>query len=103
MFGEYLRSLREAKGYTLRDFAKEMGIVASYLSDIERDCRNVPNYEMLEKISTKLGLTEAERNKLFALAINDKSNLPPDIIEAIRKDPNIFSVIRMFCNSSIVH
>jgi transcriptional regulator with XRE-family HTH domain len=46
---------RLSKGFTLRAFAKEIGVSASLLSLIEQD-KQVPQKELLVLITTKLGL-----------------------------------------------
>ena len=46
-FGTYIRSLRLYRGFGLRELARQLGISAPYLSDLEKDKRgrrnNKPN------------------------------------------------------------
>jgi transcriptional regulator with XRE-family HTH domain len=51
--GQEIRRLRIKAGYTLTRFAKELGITAPYLSDIEHDRRR-PSEEKLRQIAEKL-------------------------------------------------
>ena len=53
--GQYIRNER-INYMSLRSFAKELGVSASYLSDIERDRRNV-NKAMIMRIAVSIGRT----------------------------------------------
>jgi transcriptional regulator with XRE-family HTH domain len=57
-FGQMIRSLREEK-YTLREAARQMGISASYLSDIERGNRSCSD-AMLVKLADLLNFDYEE-------------------------------------------
>ena len=70
-FGTYLRSLRLAKGYGLRSFARQVGLQPSNLSLIESSRQAPPrNNRVLARIAEALNLTEDSRGwtKLFELA-----------------------------------
>ncbi|MDH5525756.1 MAG: helix-turn-helix domain-containing protein [Nitrospirota bacterium] len=54
-FGPMLRSLRNSKGYRLREFAKMVGISAAYLSQIERGEARPPREERVRTIARALG------------------------------------------------
>ena len=62
--GIKIKELRKSKSLTQDEFAKQIGISRTYLSDIENN-RKSPTVETLEKI--------AERSKCF-LTINFQSN-----------------------------
>lgn len=68
--GKKIRELREAKGYTLREFALQAGISSPFLSDLERDKRR-PTDETLMAIAKKLSVTFEELKK-FDGRINDE-------------------------------
>lgn len=53
--GEWLRDARLDKDTSLRTFAKNLGITAPYLSDIEND-RRVPAEDVLKKLTDALDL-----------------------------------------------
>jgi transcriptional regulator with XRE-family HTH domain len=63
-FGDVIRETRVAAKKGLREFARELGITPSYLSDIEND-RRVPAEDVLGKIAQALGL---DFDELMALA-----------------------------------
>lgn len=43
-YGKILRKIRIDKGLTIAQMAKAIGITSAYLSTIERDNRNIPEY-----------------------------------------------------------
>lgn len=52
--GERIRELREAKDYSLREFARELNLSPSFFSDIELG-RRFPSDEVLTRIAKELG------------------------------------------------
>lgn len=66
-FGQYLRSLRESRKVSLREFAKYMRWSAAYQSDIELSRRGAVSYDNIVKIMDYLELTELEYYTLLAL------------------------------------
>ena len=53
-FGQLLRNLRECDGITLTDLAAKIGVSKQYLSDIERDRRDV-SFAFAKKVSDAMG------------------------------------------------
>ena len=62
-FGEFLQKKRLENEITLRKMAELIGITAPYLTDIEKDRRNPPEIQKLDKIAEILSLTEEEKEK----------------------------------------
>lgn len=58
-FGEQVRSLRKAKGFSQEEFAHECGLHRSYMGDIERGERNL-SIDNIAKIASPLGVTISE-------------------------------------------
>lgn len=54
--GERIRELREVADKSLRELAREVGVSAAFLSDIELG-RRYPSDDVLDKIARKLGTT----------------------------------------------
>ncbi len=79
-FGETIKRLRKSKQLGLREFAKKVGISATYLSKMERGLDPPPAEDKIAKMAQLLG---ADQNKLFALA----GKLPPEFGEAFNKNP----------------
>ncbi|GAW93138.1 helix-turn-helix domain-containing protein [Calderihabitans maritimus] len=57
--GSYLRSLREERGYTLREFAEKAGISPAYLSQIENN-QKTPSIKTLQKLARALNLDKEQ-------------------------------------------
>lgn len=61
-FGERVRDLRKAQGYSQEGFAAECGLDRTYIGGIERGERNVA-LRNIEVIAEALGLTVAQLTK----------------------------------------
>lgn len=58
-FGDRLRALRTAAGYSQEGFANHIGLDRSYFGGLERGQRN-PTLDVMVKIAAGLGVTVAE-------------------------------------------
>jgi transcriptional regulator with XRE-family HTH domain len=87
-FGETIKQLR-LKRFGLREFAKRVGISATYLSKMERGLDPPP---VEEKIIRMAEVLEADPNKLLALA----QKLPPDFKKAFTKNRTYTSKLPEF-------
>ena len=96
-FGSYIRGLRIENKIGQRELAKKIGIAASYLNDIEKDKRTAPKNDVIKKIASIL---KTDLNLLNDLVGNSKKDLAPDIIDYIKKNPEIVSLIRSFKNNN---
>ena len=97
-FGTYIRELRINSKIGQRELAQKIGVAASYLNDIEKNKRSAPKLIVIKKLSLIL---KTELNLLNDLAGNSKKTLAPDIIEYIKKNPNIVSLIRSLKNNNL--
>ena len=61
-FGQRVRELRSAQGYSQETFAHEVGLDRTYVGGIERGERNVA-LRNIEKIATTLGISISELTK----------------------------------------
>lgn len=95
-FGKYLRSVRQAKGISIRQLAKEVDKTPTYLSDIENGHNKPPEKELLETIIQKLNLDASPKVKtaLFDLAAKDRNDIPADIKEHILNNKPLLALIR---------
>ena len=95
-FGNYLRTVRQAKGISIRQLAKEVHITPTYLSDIENGNNKPPEKELLEIIIQKLNLNDFPNVKtaLFDLAAKDRNDIPADIKEHMLNNKPLFDLIR---------
>ncbi|HHW54909.1 MAG: helix-turn-helix transcriptional regulator [Bacillota bacterium] len=53
-FGEYLKKLREKRGFSIRKLALAAGVSNSYLSQIETGQRGIPSHRILWKLARPL-------------------------------------------------
>ena len=95
-FGNYLRAVRQAKGISIRQLAKEVHKTPTYLSDIENGHNKPPEKELLEIIIQKLNLDDFPNVKtaLFDLAAKDRNDIPADIKEHMLNNKPLFYLIR---------
>lgn len=59
-FGEQLRRLRQAEGFSLDDLASASGISRAYLWKLERKPDANPSLELLQKLAGALGTTVSD-------------------------------------------
>ena len=97
-FGLFIRELRIKHGFGQREFAKKIGIAASYLNDIEKEKRSAPKQIVIKKISNLLKTNIDNLNDLAGLS---KKEVAPDIGEFIEKNPQIISLVRSIKNNNL--
>lgn len=90
-FGNYLRNLRESKGFSLRELAKQLALSAPYLNDIEKDKRRAPRIEIVRLIKIIL---EADSEIIYDLAGKSRNTIPSDIEDLLIAKPDIVSFLR---------
>ena len=87
-----------------KTFAELLEISPAYLSSLEKESRQPPSNELLEKIAAILGLSTDERYQLFDLAGKDKNpkEISKDLTDYIYQNPQILELLRyaMKCNLS---
>ena len=74
--------------------AKLIGITAPYLTDIEKDRRNPPEIQKLDKIAEILSLTEEEKAVMFDLAGKQRNSVAPDLPDYIMKRDYVAAALR---------
>src|SRR5690349_9914176 len=74
-FGQLLRSKREAKGISLTEMAKKMGISASYLSDVELGRRDPWHLERTVAWVTHLGGSETDLQEVLEAMVRGKRSI----------------------------
>lgn len=85
-FGERIRELRHAKGYSLRQLAPVVGVGFSYLSKVENgrlDFDGSPSESLIHRLADAL---DADEDELLLLA--DK--VPASIRSQMRQNPELF-------------
>ena len=85
-FGKYLSALREGKDVTLRELARQIGVSAAFLSDVEKDRKPPLTAERLVKVVTTLHLSKEEADQLNIIAGKQKGTIAPDLPVYIMND-----------------
>ena len=95
-FGQYLRSVRQAKKISIRQLAKAVSKTPTYISDIEKGNNKPPERELLDRIIAALHLKEFPdiRNRLYDLAAKERKDVPADIKEYLMENESILKIIR---------
>ena len=96
LFGQYIRSLREARSLGLRQFARDVGMQPSNYSNMENGFLQAPGDAALKRMCAALGLAEgtAEQTKLFDLAAKSRKEIPLDIRDFIKTHPLVPAMLR---------
>jgi HTH-type transcriptional regulator, competence development regulator len=77
-FGQYIRRRRMEKQFTLREFARLVGVSPTYMSQVEQDVADPPTAERVRKMAE---LLDENADELIAMA----GRLPEDLPEIIQK------------------
>ena len=85
-FGKYLAKLRENNHVTLRELARQIGVSAAFLSDVEKDRKPPLTAERLEKVVVALHLSKEEADELNIIAGKQKGTIAPDLPAYIMND-----------------
>ena len=90
-FGTYIRSLRLHCGFGLRELARQLGISAPYLSDLERDKRSAPRGDLVRNI---IKILDADSEIIYDLVGKSRNTIPSDIEDLLIAKPEIISLLR---------
>ena len=82
-FGAFLTAKREERDLTLREMARQMGVSAPFLSDVEKDRTNPLTKDRLDKVAEILHLDTDEKTAMFDLVGKQKNTVAPDLPEYI--------------------
>ena len=85
-YGAFTRRLREEKNFGLREFAKLLGVSATYVSQVERDELPPPAEERVVKTAELLGV---DRDELMARA----GRVSRELEDIIRDKPKAAAVL----------
>ncbi|MBT2641728.1 helix-turn-helix domain-containing protein [Bacillus sp. ISL-41] len=95
-FGEYLRSLRKRKGLTINQLEELSGISNAYISQIETGKRRTPSPEILQKLSSHLGVShEHLMQKAGYMQNTVEHHSPYDLLQILQQDEVYFSGIKL--------
>ena len=88
-FGDRIRELRKAKGYSLRQLAPLVGVGFSYLSKVERgrlDFEGTASESLIHRLADVL---DGDEEELLIFA----GRIPDSIVDRIREQPELFRVL----------
>ena len=92
-FGEYLKSLREAKNLSFRKLEALSGVSYVYLSQIENGKRGIPSPDILKKLVAPLGVTYKELMQAAGY-LGEDSSADSSVFDLQREWPEIAGVLR---------
>lgn len=104
VFGDFLREMRLNAGYSLRSFAKEVGMQPSNLSLLENNKVNPPrDKDILFKLAEALKLKQGTKDwgDFFDLAVQDVDRLPADIADDKHVRDLLPVMLRTVANSKL--
>ena len=93
-FGQLLTQFRSRNNYTLRGFAKTLGITPAYLNDVEKGRRKPFSIEIINKASSLLDLSSEETEMLLDLAGSEHQTIAPDVIQYISSNSQFATAFR---------
>ena len=93
-FGDFIVAKRLERGISLRKMAELIGVSAPYWSDIEKNRKNPPSLDKLERIASILLLTEEEKSQMLDLAGSDRDTVAPDIPAYIKDNDYVAAALR---------
>lgn len=94
-FGSELLRLLKLKQISQQEVAKGLKVDRAYMSRVVNEVTgHVPTEDRIAHIAILLKLSERERDGLFFAA----GKMPPEVIQAMRRDPSLFSLVRNATN-----
>lgn len=83
-FGAFLFAKREERDISLREMARQLGVSAPFLSDVEKN-RSAPLiHERLEKAAEILNLSKEEKSEMYDIVGKQRDSVAPDLPEYIK-------------------
>ena len=93
-FGELLAALREEHDFTLRELARQLGVSAPFLSDVEKN-RSAPlTKDRLDKVAEILHLNTDEKTAMFDLVDRQRNTVAPDLPDYIMGRDYVAAALR---------
>jgi len=93
-FGAFLTAKREERDLTLREMARQMGVSAPFLSDVEKDRTAPLTKDRLDKVAEILHLDVDERTAMFDLVGRQRKTVAPDLPDYIMGRDYVAAALR---------
>jgi len=94
-FGSFISARRRSKDITSLEMSEMIGLSPQYYCDIEKNRRNPPDREVLEKIAFVLRLVSEEMSLFYDLAGKARSEVPADLPEYITEHEVVRFALRL--------
>lgn len=93
-FGAFLTAKRKEHDLTLREMARQIGVSAPFLSDVEKDRTAPLTKDRLDKVAEILHLDVDERTAMFDLVGRQRNTVAPDLPEYIMGRDYVAAALR---------
>lgn len=93
-FGQYLRSLRNDRGYSLRELASQIEITPYYLCYIENGTKSNPSIKVISRLFKTLKMNKNEIELFLDLHAKANDCVSLDIIQYIMEHDEIREAVR---------
>lgn len=93
-FGAFLSEKREERDISLRELARQLGVSAPFLSDVEKN-RSAPFIqERLEKAAEIMHLSIEEKTQMYDIVGRQRDSVAPDLPEYIKGRDYVSAALR---------
>jgi transcriptional regulator with XRE-family HTH domain len=96
-FGVFLTNKRKEKGFTLREFARQVGVSPEYLCNIEKCRRAAPAQDVLARFENVLELSKEDTERMYDLAMyskNTENAVPEDLTGFLNDNRVVLTALR---------
>lgn len=93
-FGEFLFAMREKYNLTLRELARQLGVSAPFLSDVEKNRTSALTKDRLDKVAEILHLSPDEKTTMYDLAGKQRNTIAPDLPDYIMGRAYVAAALR---------
>lgn len=93
-FGEFLTAKREERKITMREMARQLGISAPFLSDVEKNRTAPLTAERLERVAGILNLSSEEKAYMYNMVGKQRDSVAPDLPEYIKGRDYVSAALR---------
>lgn len=73
-FGDYIESIRQASGKSLRETAKAIGVSPQFYSEVEKDRRCAFTADRLDNLKSFLGMSEEQATEMYNKAAESRKS-----------------------------
>lgn len=93
-FGRFIDQKRQALQISARELAMRVGVSAMYICDIQRDRKQPPARELLDRICRTLELEDEEKDLYYDLAAKGRNEVSQDLPEYIMEKEIVRAALR---------